>query len=93
MPEPIQVVIYFALYLLKVISFCMLVRAIISWFNVNANNPIIKFLYVVTEPVVQPVRKLFEKKNWFQNTPIDMSFSTAFILMFVLETIIETAIL
>ncbi len=93
MPEPIQVIIYFGLYLIKLISFCMFVRAILSWFNVNTDNPIIKLLYVATEPVVQPVRKLFEKKNWFQNTPIDMSFSTAFILMFVLETVIETILL
>lgn len=93
MPEPIYVVIYFALYLLKLISACMFIRAILSWFQVNADNPIIKFLYVVTEPAIQPVRKLFQKMNWFQNTPIDISFSMTFIVIFVLETIIETTLL
>ena len=93
MPEPIYVVIYFALYLIKMISMCMFIRAILSWFNVNGNNPIIKFLYVVTEPAIQPMRKLFQKMNWFQDTPIDMSFSMTFILIFVLETVIETVIL
>lgn len=93
MPEPIYVIIYFALYLLKAISTCMFIRAILSWFNVNGDNPIIKFLYVVTEPAIQPVRKLFYKMNWFQNTPIDMSFSMTFIVIFVLETVIETVLL
>lgn len=93
MPEPIYVVIYFALYLIKLISICMFIRAILSWFNVNADNPIIKFLYVVTEPAIQPVRRLFQKLNWFQNTPIDMSFSMTFILIFVLETVIEMLLL
>ena len=93
MPEPIYVVIYFALYLLKAISTCMFIRAILSWFNVGGNSPIIKFLYVVTEPAITPVRKLFEKMNWFQNTPIDMSFSMTFIVIFVLETVIEATLI
>lgn len=93
MPEPIYVVIYFALYLIKLISICMFIRAILSWFNVNANNPIIKFLYVVTEPAIVPMRKLFQKMNWFQNTPLDISFAMTYLVIFVLELIIESVLL
>ncbi len=71
----------------------MFIRAILSWFDVNMNNPLIKFLFVVTEPVVQPVRKLFVKMNWFQNMPIDLSFSATFLILFILETVIETTLL
>ena len=93
MPEPIQIIVYFALYLVKLISTCMFIRAILSWFDVNMNNPLIKLLFVITEPVVQPVRKLFVKLNWFQNMPIDLSFSATFLILFVLETVIETTLL
>ena len=93
MPEPIYVVIYFALYLIKLVSICMFIRAILSWFNVNANNPIIKFLYVVTEPAIVPLRKLFYKMNWFQNTPLDISFAMTYLVIFVLELIIESVLL
>lgn len=93
MPEPIQIIVYFALYLVKLISACMFIRAILSWFDVNMNNPLIKLLFVITEPVVQPVRKLFVKLNWFQNMPIDLSFSATFLILFVLETVIETTLL
>ena len=93
MPEPIYVVLYFALYLIKLVSICMFIRAILSWFNVNANNPIIKFLYVVTEPAIVPMRKLFYKMNWFQNTPLDISFAMTYLVIFVLELIIESALL
>lgn len=93
MPEPIQIIVYFALYLVKLISVCMFIRAILSWFDVNMNNPLIKLLFVITEPVVQPVRKLFVKLNWFQNMPIDLSFSATFLILFVLETVIETTLL
>ena len=93
MPEPIYVVIYFALYLIKLVSICMFIRAILSWFNVNANNPIIKFLYVVTEPAIVPLRKLFQKMNWFQDTPLDISFAMTYLVIFVLELIIESVLL
>lgn len=93
MPEPIQIIIYFALYLVKLISICMFIRAILSWFDVNMNNPLIKLLFVITEPAVQPVRKLFQKMNWFQNTPIDLSFTATFLILFIFETIIETTLL
>ena len=71
----------------------MFIRAILSWFDVNMNNPLIKLLFVITEPAVQPVRKLFQKMNWFQNTPIDLSFTATFLILFVFETIIETTLL
>ena len=67
----------------------MFIRAILSWFDVNTENPLIKFLFAMTEPVVYPVRLLFEKMNWFQSVPIDMSFSATFLILFVLETLIE----
>lgn len=71
----------------------MFIRAILSWFDVNMNNPLIKLLFVITEPAVQPVRKLFQKMNWFQNTPIDLSFTATFLILFIFETIIETTLL
>ena len=58
----------------------MFVRAILSWFPVG-DNKFTEFLYAVTEPVVYPVRLLFEKMNWFQNLPIDVSFFVAYLLL------------
>ena len=66
--------------LLSAIQFAMMVRAILSWFPIEPNK-LTHFLDVVTEPVVYPVRKLFEKMNWFQNIPIDMSFMATFMLI------------
>lgn len=58
----------------------MFVRAILSWFPIE-DNKFTEFLYAVTEPVVYPVRLLFEKMNWFQNLPIDVSFFVAYLLL------------
>ena len=69
--------------LLSAIQLAMMARAILSWFPIEPNK-ITHFLDVVTEPVVYPIRKLFEKLNGFQNIPLDMSFMTAFLLLSIL---------
>ncbi|MBQ4135958.1 MAG: YggT family protein [Clostridia bacterium] len=69
--------------ILSAIQLAMTARAILSWFPIEPNK-FTTFLNVITEPVVYPIRKLFEKMNWFQNIPLDMSFMTAFIIISIL---------
>ena len=91
MPEPIYVLVSFVLTFLSVLSFAMLIRAVIGWFF-EAEGKFISFLYVLTEPVIIPIRKLFEKLNWFQESPIDMAFSFSFIAIFIAETVINAMV-
>jgi YggT family protein len=44
--------------LLDVYFWIILVRALISWVNPDPYNPIIRFLVLVTEPVLRPLRKI-----------------------------------
>ena len=69
--------------LLSAIQLAMTARAILSWFPIEPNK-LTQFLDIVTEPVVYPIRKLFEKMNWFQNIPIDMSFMATFMILSIL---------
>ena len=72
---------------LSAVQLAMMARAIISWFPIEPNK-FIRFLEIFTEPVVYPIRKLFEKLNWFQNTPLDVSFMVAYLLLWVLLMIL-----
>lgn len=74
--------------LLSALELLMLGRAILSWFPVNEDNPLPRFLYAVTEPVIAPVRALMERLNLFQGLPIDMSFFFTFILISILSMLI-----
>ena len=67
---------------LGAIQTAMFLRAILSWFPIE--NKFIDFLHVVTEPIIYPVRRLFERMNWFQNSPIDFSFMATWILLSLL---------
>jgi YggT family protein len=38
-------------------SFIVIARALISWVSPDPFNPIVRFLYRVTEPVLRPIRR------------------------------------
>ena len=75
-------------YLITAVQFLMFARAILSWLPIDEDNPIVNFLYTVTEPVIMPVRAVIEKFGWFEGMPIDMSFFITFLLLSVLDVIL-----
>ena len=72
---------------LAAIELAMFLRAILSWFFAE-DSRLGNFLYAVTEPVILPVRLLFERLGWFQNLPIDISFFVTFILISLLSSVV-----
>lgn len=44
-------------YLLWVYMWILIGRVIVSWVNADYHNPIVRFLYAATEPVLDPVRR------------------------------------
>ena len=45
-------------YILWLYMWVIIIRALISWVNPDPWNPIVRFLYQVTEPVLRPIRAL-----------------------------------
>lgn len=41
---------------LWVYMWMIIIRALLSWVNPDPGNPIVRFLYRVTEPVLRPIR-------------------------------------
>ena len=70
----VKLIIGIAQAILFTLEIAMLLRAILSWFPISEDNPIVLFVTMLTEPIVAPVRALFERMNWFQNSPLDMAF-------------------
>ena len=87
-----SIVIGTAQALLTVLELCMLLRAILSWFPIREDNPFLLFVHMVTEPIVAPVRALFEKMGWFRNIPIDVSFIVAYLLLSVVGTLLAVLV-
>ena len=65
----------------------IIVRALISWVNPDPYNPIVQFLYKITEPVLHPVRRLMP----VYNMGIDLSpFIVILILIFLKSFLVSS---
>lgn len=50
--------INFLVLLLYLYTWIIILRAVMSWVNPDPNNPLVKALFVVTEPLLKPLRTL-----------------------------------
>ena len=67
-------------------------RAVISWVNPDPYNQIVVFLYRVTEPVLQPIRRKLPMRNiGIDISPIIVILIIVFLKYFLVETIIQMA--
>lgn len=89
MPEPIYVLVRFVLIFIEVLSFAMMIRAILGWLT-DGSGKFMQFLYVLTEPAIMPIRKLLVKMNWLQDSPIDFSFTLTFLVLMVIELLLSS---
>jgi YggT family protein len=73
--------------LIQVYSYVLLARALISWIpNLDPYNPIVQFLYQITEPVLEPVRRLIPPLGGM----IDISMIVVFFALIILQQMLMT---
>jgi len=65
------------------LSFAILARVFLSWFNFNPYHPVMTFLIRVTEPVLAPLRRIIPPISNIDITPV-----VAIILLQMVEEII-----
>ena len=70
----------------------MLVRAILSWFPNFNGGKFSYFLYELTEPLINPVRKLLSKTS-IGNSMIDISFLVTFLVLFLIQDVARALII
>ncbi len=64
-------VIQLVVTLIQLYSFVLLARIILSWIpNVDRSNQIIQFIYNITEPVLEPVRRVIPRLGMIDISPI-----------------------
>ncbi len=57
----------------------LIVRIALSWIPHNPHNPIISFLYKITEPVLEPVRRVIPSIGGIDISPIVVFIGLSFI--------------
>lgn len=80
-------------FFMDILSLAMLVRAVLSWFTMGEQTKIGAFLYVVTEPVILPIRALCNRFGWFRGVPLDMPFLITMVLLSFAGIFLQSAFL
>lgn len=74
------------IYILNIYSFILLARVLMTWIpNLDYNNPIVKFLFQATEPVLKPIRNALPQSGGIDFSPI-----VVFILISVITRMLIT---
>ena len=67
-------------------------RVVISWVNVDYNNPIVRFLYAATEPVLAQVRRRLPVSAAGDDfSPIVAWIAAVFLQRFLVQSLYELA--
>lgn len=77
-------VLSLVIWLLQIYQFILLARVLLSWIpNVDYNNPIIKFLYQATEPVLAPIRRALPQMNGLDLSPLVVLLSISVLMRLI----------
>ena len=84
-----MIVVQLLLVILQLYSYVLLARALVSWIpNLDPYHPAVRFLYDVTEPVLEPIRKLVPPLGGM----IDISMIIAFFALVVLQQLLRSMV-
>ncbi|HBG46982.1 MAG TPA: hypothetical protein DDW94_08335 [Deltaproteobacteria bacterium] len=76
---------------LSIYFWVIIARALISWVNPDPYNPIVRFLYQVTEPVLGRVRRFLPFMGGLDLSPLIVIFIIYFIQWAIIPSIMEIA--
>jgi YggT family protein len=73
-------------YLVQFLAFAIFARAILSWFPIDRNGPIVQALNAITDPVLEPLRRIIPPLGMIDITPM-----VAMITLFIVASILLQA--
>jgi len=77
---------------LTIYMWLIIIRALISWINPDPYNPIVRFLYRATEPVLYQIRRLIPLRGLGMDfSPIIVILIIVFLQSFLVRTMLQIA--
>ncbi len=67
------------------LAIALLIRALLSWVVRDRNNPVVRALDTITEPILQPLRQIMPRTGMIDLTPM-----VAMLLLFFLANIVRS---
>jgi YggT family protein len=79
-------VAWLTLIFLQVLMWAIVARSLLSWFPMDPSNPLVQLLNAVTEPILQPLRRIVPRMGMIDITPM-----AAILILIVLSFLINSA--
>ncbi|MEX0784487.1 MAG: YggT family protein [Dehalococcoidia bacterium] len=68
---------------LQILTWAIIARSLLSWFPIDQGSPIFQMLYRVTEPLIEPIRRVMPSGGM-----IDLSPMAAIIVLIVMTQLV-----
>lgn len=80
-------------YLLTIMNWMIIIRALLSWVNPDPYNAIVRFLYSVTEPILAPFKRIVPAYSMgIDFSPIFALIAIWFVKLFLVRTLFGIAV-
>jgi len=76
------------IWLIRIMQYAIFARVIISWFPISRENQIIRLLYQITEPILEPIRNIIQRSAFGRNMMLDFSPLIAFFILGLIQTLV-----
>jgi YggT family protein len=74
---------------LNIYTWIVIISVLISWVSPDPYNPIVRFLYAVTDPVLRPIRRRLGVFGGIDFSPLIAILAILFVRYFLVKSIIE----
>lgn len=87
--SPVMAIVRLVNVALTLYMWIIIARALVSWVNPDPYNPIVRFLYRATEPVLAPFRRLLPP---YRTGGIDLSPLWVLLIIYILQEFLLRAL-
>ena len=77
---------------LTIYMWIIIASALITWVSPDPYNPIVRFLYSVTDPVLRPIRRRLGMGMGIDISPMIVIFAIMFIRSFIVKTLFDLSL-
>ena len=88
----LNAVAYILKIVLNIYMWIIIGRALISWVNPDPYNPIVKFLYKATEPLLYRVRRVLPVMGGLDLSPLVVLLAIMFLQNFLVASLFDLAL-
>jgi YggT family protein len=71
-------------------SLLILARIVFSWFQIDRYNPVVNFVFQVTEPILAPIRNILPPVAMFDFSPMVALLLLDFVIVPILVAIVRS---